>query len=341
LRTLVISDLHLGIRQRHDVLRHDEPRERLLAALQDIDRLVLLGDIVELTQGRTGYVLSLAQPLLRQIARRMGPDREVILVPGNHDLPLIRRWVRAQGRRLTESSGVPNTATPALSRIVTALAPARVRVSYPGVWLEDRLWATHGHYLNRHLLPESAFGVGRGLLGRQPTGAAIPQDYERRPSLPTGSRYLPGPAAGMLGSLAGSLRAATMPAVRRNLLRRGFAPLTSTMLSLQMQRAAIPALTRVVHRLGVDAEWVVFGHVHRLGPLEADDLDEWQGPGGSPRVINTGSWLYEPRLVHGASPPHPYWPGGAVLLEPGRDPQPVGLLDDLSPAQLRGAPDRR
>jgi hypothetical protein len=34
-------------------------------------------------------------------------------------------------------------------------------------------------------------------------------------------------------------------------------------------------------------------------------------------------------LVHRASPPHAYWPGGAVLLEPGHDPRPIGLLDDL------------
>jgi hypothetical protein len=39
--------------------------------------------------------------------------------------------------------------------------------------------------------------------------------------------------------------------------------------------------------------------------------------------------VYEPLLVHRARPPHPYWPGGAVLLEPGADPRAIGLLDDL------------
>jgi hypothetical protein len=52
-------------------------------------------------------------------------------------------------------------------------------------------------------------------------------------------------------------------------------------------------------------------------------------------VLNTGAWLYEPLLVHRASPPHPYWPGGSVLLEPGMEPRAVGLLDDLTPAMLR------
>jgi hypothetical protein len=33
--------------------------------------------------------------------------------------------------------------------------------------------------------------------------------------------------------------------------------------------------------------------------------------------------------VHRASPPHPYWPGGAILLQEGRDPLAMGLLDQL------------
>jgi hypothetical protein len=40
--------------------------------------------------------------------------------------------------------------------------------------------------------------------------------------------------------------------------------------------------------------------------------------------------------VDRASPPHPYWPGGAVLLESGRAPRALGLLDELGPAELTG-----
>jgi hypothetical protein len=78
--------------------------------------------------------------------------------------------------------------------------------------------------------------------------------------------------------------------------------------------------------------------VHRVGPLPADDPALWRGQGGSPRVLNTGSWLYEPLLVHRARTAHPYWPGGAVLLEPGAEPRALGLLDDVDSAALyRGA----
>ncbi len=59
------------------------------------------------------------------------------------------------------------------------------------------------------------------------------------------------------------------------------------------------------------------------------------GTGGGPRIANSGSWVYEPLLVHRAQPPHPYWPGGAIRLEDGGDPVAVGLLDDLPASALR------
>ena len=235
---------------------------------------------------------------------------------------------------------MPLDATPALGAVSSWLGPARVEARYPGVWLDDAVWATHGHYLDRHLLPESAYGVARGLLGRLPADGADPVSYERAggPSITRLegllARWLPRPLAALVDDLAEVLRAATMPAIPSRLLSRRIAPLTARVLGTQMRRASIPALARVVHRLGVEADWVVFGHVHRCGPLPADDPLEWRGPEGRPRIANTGSWVYEPLLVHRASPPHPYWPGGAVLLDRGRAPRPVGLLDHLDASAL-------
>jgi hypothetical protein len=96
-----------------------------------------------------------------------------------------------------------------------------------------------------------------------------------------------------------------------------------------MQRAIIPGSRVSFGRLGVGVEWVVFGRIHRLGPLDGDDPDR-RWPGGRPRVVCSGSWQYEPLLVHRASPPHPYWPGGAVLIEPGAHRRAIGLLDNLA-----------
>ena len=85
-----------------------------------------------------------------------------------------------------------------------------------------------------------------------------------------------------------------MPGIPRRLLGHRIAPVTAMLLGVQARRASIPALGRVVHRLGVDAEWVIFGHVHRRGPLAGDDARRWRGPGGRPQLANTGSWVHEP-----------------------------------------------
>ena len=340
MRTLVVSDLHLGARLGRDVLRRADALEALLDAVDGIDRLVLLGDVVELLEGRPTRAMEIAEPVLRALGARLGRDRDVVLVPGNHDASLVRPWLRARSGPANVDTKVPPDATALLGRVTSWLGPARVEVRYPGVWLSERHWATHGHYLDRHLLPESGYGIARGLLGRPPRDGATPDDYERAggPSLTRVeallTRRLPRPLAAAWDDLAEVLRAATMPGIQRRVLRRRFAPLTALLLGVQMRRASIPALARVVHRLGVDADWVVFGHVHRCGPLPGDDLRRWRGPAGRPRIANTGSWVYEPLLLHRARPPHPYWPGGAIRLEGGAEPRAVGLLDHLGAAAL-------
>jgi 3',5'-cyclic AMP phosphodiesterase CpdA len=340
-RTLVISDLHLGARLRPGVLHRPQPLELLLAALAEVDRLVLLGDVLELPEGREYDAFEGAEPVLRALGSAIGPEREVIVVPGNHDLGLIRSWLRGAATQLTPDTRVSLDATSVLRRLADALRPARVSVSYPGVWLEDRVWATHGHYLDRHLLPESAYGIARGLLGRLPRAGATVGDYERAggPSLTRIEAYLlqhlPRRLAALVEDLAEILRASTMPVAPRRFLHPQMARFTVWVLGTQMRRASIPALARVVHRLGLDADWVLFGHVHRLGPLPGDRVVDWQGPAGSPRMANTGSWVYEPLLIHNAGAPHPYWPGGAVMIEDGAEPRAVGLLDELPAEALR------
>ena len=333
MRTLVISDLHLGMRREQDVLTRREPLALLLKAVADVDRLVLLGDVVELSEGQPEHAMEVAEPVLRALGRRVGPGREVIVVPGNHDRALVASWIQPMGDRLAVDSSVPLDATAELAAVCSWLAPARVSARYPGVWLSERVWATHGHYLNRHLVPAWSLGVTRGLLGQMPRDTARPIDYE-----PTGGRSLrstheafhgalPEPLAGAADRLGVLARAATMTKASRKLLRPELARLNAALLSAQTHVASIPALIQVTQRLGVDADFVVFGHVHRLGPLADDDEAAWEGSGGKPRIVNTGSWIYEPLLVDAVTPPHPYWPGGAAVIDDDRDPQPIGLLD--------------
>lgn len=343
MRTLVVSDFHLGVGPRHAVLELPRPRARLLAALADVDRLVLLGDAVELLERSAAHSLPVAEEVFAALGDCMGAQREIVYVPGNHDRQLIAHWLRGRTEALAVDTAVPPDASAELSRLAAALSPARVRVHYPGVWLEEGVWAMHGHYLDRHLLPDSSYGIARGLLGRLPRDGAVPDDYEQAggPSLSRLQGRLPAVLVEPLEELLELARAATMPAPHRVLSPR-FAGAISRVLGFQMRRASVPALARVVHRLGVDARTVIFGHVHRLGPLAGDVPEDWTGPTGTMQLLNCGSWVYEPLLVSRAQPPHPYWPGGAILLESGEGPRAVGLLDDLTAAELhRPGPRRR
>jgi hypothetical protein len=264
----------------------------------------------------------------------LGPEGEVVVVPGNHDRLLIREWLLG-GATLTLDTEVPPDAGPLLARVVDWLAPARVRVRYPGTWIADGVWATHGHYLDRHLLPEGAYGVARGLLGRLPHDGATPGEYEQR-SFTALEGVLTRPLPRWAAARVEDLLALVRRAIAMGQGSAWFARLRARVLGTQMRRAAIPALARVAHRLGVDerAHTVVFGHVHRAGPREGDAAGEWTDPTGRLRLFNTGSWMYEPLLLHRAHPPHDYWPGGAVLLADDEI-SVLALLDDVPAAELR------
>ena len=262
-------------------------------------------------------------------------------MPGNHDAALVRPWVRARDGSLGVDTPIPLDATPALARLTSWLEPARVRVSYPGVWLADRVWATHGHYLDRHLLPEAAYGVARGLLGRLPRDGATPADYEGRPvgdARRGAADPLAAAPAGGAGRRAGRAAArrhdAGQPAARCSAAASRRSP--SARSARRCAARASPRWRGWSHRLGVDADWVVFGHVHRCGPLAGDVLRQWRGPGGVPRIANTGSWVYEPVLLHRVAPPHPYWPGGAIRLAEGGEPR--GDRPARPPRRRRASP---
>ena len=70
----------------------------------------------------------------------------------------------------------------------------------------------------------------------------------------------------------------------------------------------------MIERLGIRAEYVIVGHSHRSGPWPADDRTEWTAPGGA-RIMNTGSWTYQPHFLTATPNESPYWPGTAVLVE--------------------------
>jgi len=75
------------------VLHERAARKPLLEALDGVDRLVLLGDVLELRQGPLRDALSASRETLIEIGAALGPGAEVLIVPGNHDHHLASRWI--------------------------------------------------------------------------------------------------------------------------------------------------------------------------------------------------------------------------------------------------------
>ena len=154
MKTAIVSDLHLGTTSGSDVLRDPGIRAVLLEELRGADRLILLGDVIELRERPLGAALDLALPALAEIGAALG-DVEVVLVPGNHDArlaePLLDGLSMAGAPLALDATADPSPGPTAA--IAAALAPARLRIAYPGIWLRDDVYATHGNYMDVHLTP--------------------------------------------------------------------------------------------------------------------------------------------------------------------------------------------
>lgn len=188
MRTLILSDLHLGGLTGTDLLRWPAVREKLFAALDGVERLVLLGDVLELRHGPARDALAASRAFFEDLGDHLGGARELVLVAGNHDHGLVEPWLARRGeevapeplalQQLLEAGEVSR----AYERIAAWAAPARVLVAYPGLWLRDDVYATHGHYLDSHLtiptLERLTVGAMARLIGSRPDTFARVDDYE-------------------------------------------------------------------------------------------------------------------------------------------------------------------
>lgn len=359
MRTAVISDLHLSLVSGGDVLRDAAVRELLLAEIGEADRVVLLGDVVELRERPLGEALTTAGPFFEALGAALA-GREVILVPGNHDHrlaePMLDELGLAGGALGLEQLADPSPGPTAI--LAGLLDPARLRLAYPGIWLRDDVYATHGHYMDSHLrLPRAeciAAATSARIRGPLPA-AATPVDYERllRPiyglayAIAQGRRRPAGhqqkAAENAWEALAGiekqrprrrqlsvaAARAAFPPAVRglNRLLHSEFEPDVS---GPAIFRAGLAAATELATRLGVDGGHVITGHSHRAGPIGEES---WPLPGGG-RLHNTGSWVFSSVFHLPGQPPNAYWPGTVTWVEDEGPPRRTQLLLDRSHADL-------
>ncbi len=177
--------MHLGAHGDRALLHARPPAEPLREALRGVDRLVLLGDTVEFRQGPRRDALAVASRVLPGLAAALGPAGEVLIVPGNHDHHLLAPWL---GRRAAGIESPPlglqaevgwADGEP-LAVLADALSPAAVRAYYPGVWLRDDVYATHGHYGDLHTTVPMLERVGARVMSRilriEQTSKA--EDYE-------------------------------------------------------------------------------------------------------------------------------------------------------------------
>ena len=142
--TLVISDMHLGARPVNDVLRSHLVRAKLMPCLARADQVVLIGDALELRQAPVDQALDVARPFFGELGEVVG-NKRVVLVPGNHDHPLLEERPSGQFERpVSAGEGGP------LGQLASWLPQTELILSYPGYRIRDDVYATHGHYLDCH-----------------------------------------------------------------------------------------------------------------------------------------------------------------------------------------------
>jgi Calcineurin-like phosphoesterase len=338
--TAVVSDLHVGMSRGGDVAASEEARERLIAAVGDADRVVVLGDLLEMREGRLMEVLEIARPLIEALGR-VTAGRTVTIVPGNHDHHLAEPWLTRLrvDRPLGPENEWPVEPNDGVAgRLAEWMPDTELTVAYPGIRLRDDVYATHGHYLDVHLtVPriESILASAMVRVSGRRDGVRSPADYEAvlsplyafqfalaqgasREALERGGRlsrtvWRRANSDGrdrLRGLLLGRV---TIPGAVALLNAAGIGPFSATLTGEELRRAGLRAMATVVENLGVDAEHVIYGHTHRAGPWPEDDRHEWRTLRGA-QLWNTGTWFYEDAFVAPDQESNPYFPGTVLHL---------------------------
>ena len=370
MRTAIVSDLHLGLGSGADLLRHERFRAVLLERLAGADRLILLGDVLELRDRPLAEVLAATAPVMSALGEAFA-GREIVIVPGNHDHHLIEPWLERRALAGTPALGLEQTGEPegvAFATLAAQAQPASVCFAYPGTWIRSDVYATHGHYLDRHLTVPTIERLGvalvervLGMPGGGPDPLAPPEDepettvaeYERVQTpvyallfalaqATVGERRGGAdPSARIWQMLSGGdtraakvrswiLGAVAVPGAVGVANRLGLGPVSSDLSATAIGRAGFDAMAEAAERLAIGAEHLIFGHTHHRGsPREQ----------GAVRLWNTGSWVHSPTLLGATAAKSPYWPGTICFVEDEGDPELVHTLDQLTREQLAEASD--
>ena len=302
----------------------------------------------------------------------------MLVVPGNHDHHLLEEWL--ERRRLEGAEPLePRAADPGRRRARSPSSSAgpgseRIELAYPGVWLRPGVYATHGHFLDRHLtVPtferlavaavERVLGRREGRATRRATGRT--RGEARRPPTTTSAPRRPVYAFLFALAQAGATERAPrgLESLGPGLAGAGgrLRPSGAACGAGCSGTVAVPGAVGVANRLGLGpvrsdlspgavtrAGLAAIGEVVRALDIEADHLifghthrrgpirgeTGWRLESGT-RLWNTGSWVYAPGLLGRTAAESPYWPGTVIVLEDERQPELRHLLDDADQGRAR------
>jgi UDP-2,3-diacylglucosamine pyrophosphatase LpxH len=192
LRALVISDTHFGAWTGRDLLREEFFLARLAPALDDIDEVILLGDLFDFLFGSVADSVDASAGLLALIAEKL-PGKRFVFLAGNHDHHLVHRdeesrleAALARGDTF-RADGVPPVEPPGPTYfqgfLQSRLPGVEVEIAYPTYECGGVL-CTHGHYLDPHARMAGSRGsrmLTRTLWGIAAGGPEEPKteaDYE-------------------------------------------------------------------------------------------------------------------------------------------------------------------
>ena len=375
MRTLVISDLHLGVRTGADVLGQPQALDILCSRLDGVDRLVLLGDTLELRHGPARDALAAAEPVMRAIGDALGPDsarsRSSPATTTTRSSPAgwtgagaarsRRRWRSTSASRRSTRRGSPSAWRAGSRR-------RRVEIAYPGVWLRDDVYAMHGHYLDVHCeIPTLEVLGGRAMrrmVGAVPqradagglrgaAGADLRVDPRQRPAhvaAPARGRRRHGASRSGTRSRARARGARRRRAALRGRLSRArcwpptapaSGPVRPELSGVALRRAGLAGLARSRAGSQLAPAHLLFGHTHRTGMLAGDEAGEWRTPART-RLHNSGCWVFETHFMgtRRARRRTPTGPAARSRIDDDGPPRLERLLSDL-PGQRSSARERR
>ena len=376
MRTAVLSDLHLGSSGGIDLLRRPEHRQTLWEELEGADEVVLLGDALELRDRPLSEALDVARPFFAELGvrHRRRPGRGRARKPRPPPAGAVARAAPPRRRRAARASSSGSRSSPARWPSSSAgpgwsgsSSPTRACGCGKGVY------ATHGHFLDRHLTVPTferlaVAAVERVLAGSKDApsaerlaafeaGAASPDDYERAQAPVYAFLF----ALAQAGTTERAARAGPIPPPGSG--RRWGAGMGERLACGAgcWARSRYPGAVGVANRLGLGTGQVrpLTGRDDprgargdRRGRSQAGDRggppglrpyppsrpDARRAAGGAStaaRASGTPAAGSTPRGCSGRTAAEsPYWPGTVVVLEGERQPELRHLLDHLAKDEL-------